>query len=159
MAIYYLEMKSASQHISKALPHELKIVEIKIDQPAFNRFLYQLIGGPWQWTDKSSLSTEEWNQYVMTPDLRTWVGYVDGAIAGYFELEKQGVSTEIKYFGLSTEFIGKGLGSPLLSAALSEAWNSPETERVWVHTCQLDHKNALKNYQNRGFKIYKTEEE
>ena len=30
-------------------------------------------------------------------------------------------------------------------------------EKVWVHTCSLDHKNALKNYQARGMKIFKSE--
>jgi hypothetical protein len=29
--------------------------------------------------------------------------------------------------------------------------------RVWVHTCSLDHKNALSNYIARGMKIFKTE--
>ena len=30
-------------------------------------------------------------------------------------------------------------------------------KRVWVHTCSLDHKNALNNYIARGMKIFKTE--
>ena len=30
-------------------------------------------------------------------------------------------------------------------------------EKVWLHTCSFDHKNALKNYISRGMKIYKTE--
>ena len=29
--------------------------------------------------------------------------------------------------------------------------------RVWLHTCSLDHKNALNNYIARGMKIFKTE--
>ena len=29
--------------------------------------------------------------------------------------------------------------------------------RVWVHTCSLDHENALNNYIARGMKIFKTE--
>ena len=29
--------------------------------------------------------------------------------------------------------------------------------RVWVHTCSLDHKNALINYTSRGMKIFKKE--
>ena len=33
--------------------------------------------------------------------------------------------------------------------------NKPK--RVWVHTCSLDHKNALNNYKSRGMKIFKTE--
>ena len=30
-------------------------------------------------------------------------------------------------------------------------------KRVWVHTCSLDHKHALKNYLSRGMKIFKKE--
>ena len=29
--------------------------------------------------------------------------------------------------------------------------------RVWVHTCSLDHKNALNNYMSRGMKVFKKE--
>ena len=29
--------------------------------------------------------------------------------------------------------------------------------RVWLHTCSLDHKHALKNYLSRGMKIFKSE--
>ena len=34
-------------------------------------------------------------------------------------------------------------------------YNNPN--RVWVHTCSLDHKNALNNYISRGMKVFKTE--
>jgi len=30
-------------------------------------------------------------------------------------------------------------------------------ERVWVHTCSLDHRHALDNYLSKGFKIFKEE--
>ena len=32
-----------------------------------------------------------------------------------------------------------------------------EIKRVWVHTCSLDHKNALNNYIARGMKVFKKE--
>ena len=32
-----------------------------------------------------------------------------------------------------------------------------QPRRVWVHTCDLDHPNALVNYQARGFSVYKVE--
>ena len=32
-----------------------------------------------------------------------------------------------------------------------------EAKRAWVHTCTLDHENALKNYLARGMKIFKKE--
>ena len=29
--------------------------------------------------------------------------------------------------------------------------------RVWLHTCTLDHPNALANYQARGLRMFKQE--
>ena len=48
------------------------------------------------------------------------------------------------------------MGSYLLASAIKKAFlNKPK--RVWVHTCSLDHKNALNNYIARGMKIFKKE--
>ncbi|MFT6407149.1 MAG: ribosomal protein S18 acetylase RimI-like enzyme [Arenicella sp.] len=155
---YYLEMKSADSLLEKNDANGLLVMEAEIDEFRFNKFLYTLIGGSWQWTDKLALSDDEWRQYVENPQLRTWVGYVKGAIAGYFELHADAHgNTEIIYFGLAENFIGKGLGSYFLSKAIKSAWAMPNTTRVWVHTCSLDHPAALSNYQRRGFKVYKTE--
>jgi GNAT superfamily N-acetyltransferase len=67
---------------------------------------------------------------------------------------------EIAYFGLLEEFQNKKLGSYLLSQAIQKSFNeslNKSINRVWVHTCSLDHKNALSNYIARGMKIFKTE--
>ena len=77
-----------------------------------------------------------------------------GTPAGYFELNTQDKDVELAYFGLLPPFVGKGLGGGLLSTAIENAWGT-ETNRVWVHTSSLDHPNALKNYQARGFQIYR----
>ena len=63
---------------------------------------------------------------------------------------------EIAYFGLLEEFQNKKLGSYLLFKAIQKSFKG-DTNRVWVHTCSLDHKNALNNYIARGMKIFKTE--
>ena len=63
---------------------------------------------------------------------------------------------EIAYFGLLEEFQNRKLGSYLLSQAIQKSFNR-SIDRVWVHTCSLDHKNALNNYIARGMKIFKTE--
>ena len=63
---------------------------------------------------------------------------------------------EIAYFGLLEEFQNKKLGLYLLSQAIQKSFRV-NTNRVWVHTCSLDHKNALNNYISRGMKIFKTE--
>jgi ribosomal protein S18 acetylase RimI-like enzyme len=75
----------------------------------------------------------------------TYVFKFKDNLAGFFELishsEKKEV--EIAYFGLLEEFQNKKLGSYLLSQAIKKSFKE-SINRVWVHTCSLDHKNALK---------------
>ena len=54
------------------------------------------------------------------------------------------------------EYFGRKLGGFLLSEAIKNSFTLG-CLRVSVHTCSLDHKNALKNYIARGMKIFKTE--
>lgn len=155
---YYLEMKSPLALKSKKDPGGLDTRECEIKQFEFNRFLYQLVGTAWQWLDKLSWTEEQWRDYAENDNLRTWVAYFRGSPAGYFELQQQaGGDVEIAYFGLAPKFIGQGFGSYLLSHAIESAWAWAGTERVWVHTCTLDHPSALQNYEARGMKIYRIE--
>ena len=96
-----------------------------------------------------SWSDQRWRDYVERPNLETWLGYLDDEPVGYFELEDEPDSgVEIAYFGLLPAFIGRGLGGALLTDAARRAWQSGPT-RVWLHTCTLDHPQALANYLAR----------
>ena len=155
---YYLEMLSQDElrHKACAVP-DFRIGECKIKLFPFNRWLYDQVGDDWQWFDKRSWTDDEWRNYAEAGNLRTWVGYMDGTPAGYYELEKQDRdSIQIAYFGLLKPFIARGLGGYLLTHAITSAW-AWGARRVWVHTCTLDHPNALKNYLARGMKVYKQE--
>ena len=156
--IWYLESLAPSELISKIAPAHLplKLVEVEHAEYQFNRFLYQLVGAAWQWTDKQGWSDTQWRDYVESGQLRTWVLYCAGTPAGYFELHKQDEAVEIRYFGLSERFIGQGLGGYLLTEAITLAWGW-QAQRVWVHTCDADHPGALQNYQARGLKLYQTD--
>jgi GNAT superfamily N-acetyltransferase len=155
--IWYLEMCSPSQLRAKDKPDALTLLEAEVKQYQFNRFLYQLVGASWLWTEKLSLSDRQWQNYAEADNLRTWVAWCQGSPAGYFELRKNpNGDVEICYFGLAEKFIGSGFGGYLLSAALQQAW-SWQASRVIVNTCSLDHPSALANYQARGMSIYKTE--
>ena len=79
-------------------------------------------------------------------------------LVGFFELifHPENNESEIAYFGILEEYQNKKLGSFLLSKAIKESF-SKNIKRVWLHTCSLDHKNALKNYLARGMKIFKSE--
>ncbi len=153
---HYLEMNSAEELNKREDSLGLVIAEAKIDEFRLNKFLYQLVGEQWQWFDKLNQSDELWQQYVEDINLRTWVAYYQGSIAGYFELKSDELGdTEIKYFGLAPNFIGRGFGGYMLSQAILEAWAINSTKRVTVNTCSLDHASALANYKARGFKVYK----
>lgn len=152
---YYLEMRSPASLVYRECPAVLEVRECEVGQFEFNRFLYQLVGGPWQWTDKLSWSDGQWKAYVEDENLRTWVAYKGGTPVGYYELQRQqGGDVEIAYFGLAPKFIGDGYGAYLLYHAVESAWAWQGTKRVWVHTCTLDHPGALPNYKARGLKVY-----
>jgi GNAT superfamily N-acetyltransferase len=158
IATTYLQMLSKDEHRPKySADPRFQALEVSVKQWQYNRFLYSLVGAEWEWLDKLGWSDAQWAEYAQSATLRTFVGYYDGSLAGYFELLQNAADeVELAYFGLAPQFIGRGLGGPLLTAAIEEAWNM-QPRRVWVHTCTLDHPNALKNYQARGFSIYKVE--
>tara|TARA_Y100000746_G_C15271607_1_gene353819 strand:+ start:135 stop:638 length:504 start_codon:yes stop_codon:yes gene_type:complete len=123
-----------------------------------NKFFYKNIGKKHKWTDRLVWTEAQWIEYLSSKKVRTYILKYQNDLAGYFELifhsdEKE---VEIAYFGLLEEFQNKKLGSYLLTQALKKSFNS-KVNRVWVHTCSLDHKNALKNYIARGMKIFKSE--
>lgn len=140
---------------SSTVPFDLVLVTIP--SPELNRFLYATVGARWTWYSRLPWSRARWLAYLDRPELETWVAYVSGSPAGYFELERQDEgSVEIAYFGLLPSFIGKGIGGQLLTAAVARAWEMG-AKRVWLHTCDLDHPRALANYQARGFTVFKVE--
>lgn len=157
---FYLQMNAASE-LQPARPSGgLTVSEIVPPKWQLNRSLYLLVGESWEWVDKRGWNDRQWQEYVDTDDLRTFVAYLEADIAGYYELSRdEENAVEIAYFGLAPGFIGLGLGAALLTDALERAW-SWDAERVWVHTCTLDHPAALKNYEARGMSIYslRTEE-
>lgn len=160
MKTFYLEMTHPDQLRPKTVDDlALRVVETAVAQWQLNRFLYQWVGGAYQWTDKLSWTEAQWQAHVADPNLRTFLGQKEGSLVGYFELHKQSAANvEILYFGLTPEFIGHGYGGALLTTALRYAWQW-DAQRVWVHTCTLDHPAALRNYQARGMTLYKTVEE
>lgn len=151
----YLEMRQPDQ-LCRGGSSELAVERLSRDSWETGRRLYCDVGGPWKWIDRLIWSDHHWKQYYEHPGVELWVGRVQDRIAGYFELVHADGETELAYFGLCPDFIGRGLGSALLTAAVERAW-AAGAKRVWVHTSDRDHPAALSNYLARGFRIYKTE--
>ena len=123
-----------------------------------NKFFYKNIGKNCQWVDRLIWTDLNWIEYVSNDNLFTYVLKEKNEIAGYFELlfNENNKEAEIAYFGILEEYFGKKFGGYLLSEAIKNSFILG-SRRVWVHTCSLDHENALKNYLARGMKIFKTE--
>ena len=156
----YLEINSLSNLKESTIYSKETIIEIV--QPAnfqLNKFFYKNIGKNHHWIDRLIWTEKQWIDYTSDEKVKTYILKKKEDLAGYFELifhtDKKEV--EIAYLGLLEEFQNQKLGSYLLSSAIKKSFlNSPQ--RVWVHTCSLDHKNALTNYIARGMKIFKKEE-
>jgi GNAT superfamily N-acetyltransferase len=147
-------MTEPSQLVPARAVAGLAVVRAEIPSPALGRFLYTAVGGDWYWLQRLPWSHAQWQRHLERDGVETWVASLAGTPAGYFELEAQAEgNVEIAYFGLLPQFIGRGLGGPLLTAAVERAW-AMEARRVWVHTCSLDHPRALPGYQARGFRVF-----
>lgn len=154
----YLEMRSPnalrSYHADDAHVRFERVHECPI---SFFRYLYREVGRPHHWVDRLTWSDEQVAERLANENVSLWVMYVDGAPAGYAELERHADgSTEIAYFGLLPQFTRRGLGKLMLTAAVERAWEQGAS-RVWLHTCTLDDPAALPNYIKRGFEPYKEE--
>ena len=153
----HLEMTSPADlrpAVSRTIAYQL--VRAELPCPELNRFLYTAVGWRWAWYGRLGWDHARWLRYLSGP-VETWIAYVSGTPTGYFELEAQaGSSVELAFFGLMPSVVGKGMGGALLSDAIGRAW-AEGPQRVCVHTCDLDHPQALANYQARGFRIFKIE--
>ena len=123
-----------------------------------NKFFYKNIGKKHNWVDRLIWTEEKWIEYVSSKEVKTYILKSNDDLVGFFELifHLNNKETEIAYFGILEEYQNKKLGSYLLSQAIKKSFTD-DINRVWVHTCSLDHKNALNNYIARGMKIFKTE--
>jgi len=159
VVITHLQMFARPEGLTVTPPEtNLSIVQAKPPTISFYRYLYDSVGGNWQWRERRVMSDEQLGAIVQHPRVETHVLYASGTPAGYAELDRrQENEVELAYFGLIPDFIGRGLGEYLLNWAIDRAW-SYGPRRFWVHTCTLDHPRALPNYVRAGFVPFKTEE-
>ena len=123
-----------------------------------NKFFYKNIGKKHKWTDRLIWSEEKWINYVSDDRVQSYVLKCRGDLVAFFELifHTDINEVELAYIGILEEYQNKKLGSYLLSQAIIKSFNQ-KINRVWLHTCSLDHKNAIYNYLARGMKIFKKE--
>ena len=155
----YLEISSLSDLNESINPSESYSIEL-VEPSDFqlNKFFYKKVGKNYHWIDRLVWTEKQWIAYTSDKKVKTYVLKNNNDFAGYFELifHQDKNEIEIAYLGLLEEYQNKKLGSYLLSSAIKNSFLK-KPNRVWVHTCSLDHKNALNNYLSRGMKVFKSE--
>ncbi len=155
----YLEIQSLNELSQVSKPNNISEI-LLINPPDFqiNKFFYKQIGKKYMWSDRLAWDDKKWIDFTTHKNVKTYVLKEDKDFVGYFEIifNSNKFECEIAYFGILEEYIGKKYGGYLLSEAIKFSFKEG-VKRVWVHTCSLDHKNAIKNYLSRGMKIFKSE--
>jgi ribosomal protein S18 acetylase RimI-like enzyme len=156
---FYLHLLSCKDLIrSNCKEKNLEILLEKKPTIDFCKFFYKEIGKDFFWRDRLKWSDGDWTNYISQDFFKLYILKYNNKLAGYYELlyNPTNPSMEIAYFGIFKEFFGKGIGGYLLTDAILNSFKE-KINKVCVHTCTLDHPNALKNYLARGMTIFKTE--
>ncbi len=142
------------------IPHTASRIDANLDawspaDPASYRALFRHVGENWLWCSRLLMTDDELSVIVNDVQVDVYAVMQNGMAGGLLELDyRQPMTCEISYFGLGSELIGQGVGGWLMCQAIKHAW-SHDIQRLWVHTCTLDHPGALGFYQHFGFKPFK----
>ncbi|MDR6789385.1 GNAT superfamily N-acetyltransferase [Sphingomonas sp. BE138] len=138
---------------ARALPDApLRLVRWEAPAAEKYRALFRRVGAPWLWFSRLVMDEAALIAIIHDPAVEVYA-VVDraGVEVGMLELDfRARGACEIGYFALVPELAGRGLGRWLMAQALMLAWRGG-IERVWVHTCTLDHPRALGFYRAQGF--------
>lgn len=154
---YFLEMSAPPDSPALPCPAHTNVVEAAKLEPETYQELYNAVGAPWLWYERTELPSQDLAKLISAPGVSIYLLQHKGGTAGYAELRAtEDNQIQILYFGLIASFIGLGLGRYFLEWTVRRAFES-SIDRLWVHTCSLDHPRALETYEAVGFVQYKQE--
>lgn len=124
--------------------------------PDWYRDIYRRVGGQdWLWFARIGMSDEDLSSILNDPMVEVYALIKDGTPEGLLELDYRiSGECELAYFGVTSVLLGIGAGRYLMNAAIRLAWEHP-INRFHVHTCTLDHPEALGFYRRSGFTAYR----
>lgn len=129
----------------------------RFTRPDAERFraLVRHVGEPYLWQSPLLITDEQFAEQIRDPDEELYVLRSDGRDEGILQLDfRQAGDCEVRLFGVSERLRGTGAGRKLMNFALNTAWSRP-LRRLWLHTCTLDHPDALAFYIRSGFVPFK----
>jgi len=123
------------------------------------RDLHRRVGEDWLWLSRQQLCDAALAAIIRSPLVEVYALVHEGHDEGLLELDfRNSGDCEVVYFGVTEKLFGRGAGRWLINQALERAWSHP-INRVWLHTCTLDHPAALAFYQRAGFRPFRRQVE
>jgi len=133
----------------------------RVEEPdaAWYRSLFRRIGEEYLWFSRLQLTDDALLAIVRDPRVEVYVLEHDANECGMLELDFRVPSEcELMFFGVTGTLVGSGAARWLMNRALERVWSRSVT-RFWVHTCSLDHPNALPFYVRSGFTPFRRQVE
>ena len=156
--VTYLEMTERPERPG-SVPEGLTLIRSQEAPAWWILALYDAVGSNYHWYGMHARPAAETEAWIGHERAELWVPMAKGWPQGFVLLDgSEPPATEIAYFGLVPEAVGRGLGRWFLGWAVDRAWSIPGTERLTVNTCTLDHPRALPNYLRAGFTVLRRED-
>jgi ribosomal protein S18 acetylase RimI-like enzyme len=153
-AVTWLEMRRPARR-GAAFPEGVTLEQLAPgDLPGFLD-IFVKVGLDWLWSGFLAMPRERQIAVLADPNVETRVLRRHGNAVGLLQTEREPASgdMELTYFGVVPSEFGKGVGAPLLAAAINRAAEL-QAPRLWLHTCHFDHPGAVAFYRRQGFRIY-----
>lgn len=137
-------------------PSPLRLLRWPVPTPEKYRALFRRVGRHWLWASRLAMDDVALLSVIRDPRIEIRA-ILDprGTEIGILELDfREAAQCELSFFGLIPEWTGQNHGRNLMPQVIPLAWKS-DIQRVWLHTCTLDHPSALGFYQKQGFTAYR----
>jgi GNAT superfamily N-acetyltransferase len=151
--VTHLEMDRPAKLPVPAFPAGTTLIDASDISAAAYRDLFRAVGSDWLWFSRLSISEADLLAILRHPQVEVHVLAEGQQHIGLLELDfrMEGLC-ELAFFGLVSGAVGKGLGKALMATAITRAFSGPrQIKKLIVHTCTLDHPNALGFYRHAGF--------
>ena len=112
---YYLEINSL-KNLNQVISPDQNLILEKVDPPdiKLNKFFYKNVGKNHRWVDRLVWDNLKWMSYLENKNVHTYILKLNEDLVGYFEIiqDFSTNSSEIAYFGILDDYIGKKFGGP-----------------------------------------------
>jgi GNAT superfamily N-acetyltransferase len=152
--VTFLEMR-ARPRLRRLEPKPAWSLQRITDDGERFRTLFRSIGEDLMWFSRLVIPDDALMAIIGHPQVESWALVENGRDIGLLELDfRESRECELSFFGLVPEAIGRGAGRFLMNEAIRRAFRRP-IRRLYLHTCSLDHPEALAFYLRAGFTPYK----